>query len=93
MRRKDGQPWPEKPKARANEPNPPRVTLLELESDDTTDAERDDESPKNPYRDERPPPPLPPDERRVEQAALVCGSAGAAICGEAGSQVAPGISA
>lgn len=67
--------------------------MPEFESDEVADDdERDDESPKKPYRDERPPP-LPPDELRGEQAVLVCGSAGAAIPGDTASQVSRGISA
>ena len=92
MRRKTNHPRPEKPKARASEPKPPRVTLLELESDEVAPADPpDDELPKKLYRDERPPPP--PEELRVEHPGLACGSAGAAIVGEAGSQLSRGISA
>ena len=94
MRGKTNHPRPEKPKARASEPKPPRVTVLELASDEVAPADPvDDELPKKLYRDERPPPPPPPEELRVEHAALVCGSAGAAIVGEAGSQLSRGISA
>jgi len=68
------------------------VTVLELASDEVAPAAPpDDELPKKLYRDERPPPP--PEELRVEHAVLVCGSAGAAIPGEAGSQLSRGISA
>jgi hypothetical protein len=88
---RDAQPRPEKPNARATEPKPPRLTLLELASDDTADDDRDDESPNKPYRDEPPPPP--PYDLRVEQAVPACGCAGAAIPGEGGSQVVRGISA
>jgi hypothetical protein len=92
VRRKTAQPRPEKPKARANEPNPPRVTLLEFESDEVANDEADDDEPlKKPYR-ERPPPP-PAEELRVEHAVPVCGRAGAAIPGEVGSQLSRGISA
>jgi hypothetical protein len=39
-------PVPEKPKARATEPNPPRVTLPEFASDEVTDEDLSDELPK-----------------------------------------------
>jgi hypothetical protein len=42
-RRNCGQLRPEKPNARAKEPKPPRITLLELESEEVADDERPDE--------------------------------------------------
>ena len=82
--------------ARANEPNPPRVTPPELESDEVADGGRlDEESPlKKLLRDHDPPdePWLPPDEDpRGGHSARVCRSA--AIPGRFGPQFSPGISA
>lgn len=85
------QPWPEKSKACANEPKPPRVTPLVPPSDELAEVEWADESPlkKLDLDDHRPP--LPPlDEPLLVQGVLGC--ACAATPGEAGSQLMPGIS-
>jgi hypothetical protein len=93
-----GQPPPEKcaAKARANEPNPPRVTPPEPDSEAVLDDELLDEEspPKKLRRDHAPPdPPWPPDEDpRDEHAVLVWGTDGAAIPGDFGSQLSRGIS-
>jgi hypothetical protein len=85
-------------KARANEPNPPRVTSPEPESEDVPDEAWLDEEEsllKKLLRDEPPPePPWPPDEEpRWEQSAPACGIAGADIAGDEGWQLWRGISA
>jgi hypothetical protein len=82
----------------ANEPKPPRVTPLDPESDDVADDEwLDEESPlKKLLREDDPPPPAPEppeDEPRGLQSVFACGSAGAAIPGDVGWQLSPGISA
>ena len=93
------QPPPEKcdVNACANEPNPPRVTPLEPESDDVPDEEWLDESPlKKLLRDDDPPdePWLLLDEApRGGHSAWVCSPDGAAIPGRFGLQFSPGISA
>ena len=80
---------PEKPKACANDPKPPRLTLLDPDSDD--DEEADDEWPeesllKKLKRDERPEPLLPPDQpREVQAVEFACGCVGAGMPGEAGA--------
>ncbi|MDB5638504.1 MAG: hypothetical protein JWP51_3412 [Bradyrhizobium sp.] len=63
-------------KARANEPNPPRVTPPEPESDEMPEGERlDEESPlKKLLRDDEPPDP-PDEELRGGHPAPVCKSA------------------
>ena len=77
----------------ANEPNPPRVTPLEPESDDVPDEEWLDESPlKKLLRDDDPPDEpwlLLDDDPREEHPAVE----GAAIPGWLGAQFSPGISA
>ena len=50
---------PEKPKACANEPKPPRLTWLDPESEVADDEELDEESPEKKLLREDPPPPLP----------------------------------
>jgi hypothetical protein len=93
------QPPPEKcdVNACANEPNPPRVTPLEPESDDVPDEEWLDESPlKKLLRDDDPPDEpwlLLEDDPRGGHSALVCSPDGAAIPGRFGSQLSLGISA
>src|SRR5882757_4218063 len=93
------QPPPEKcdVNACANEPNPPRVTPLEPESDDVPDEEWLDESPlKKLLRDDDPPDEpwlLPDDDPRGGHSAPVRSPNGAAIPGRFGSQFSPGISA
>ena len=91
------QPRPEKPNALANEPNPPRVTPPEPESDEEPDDEwADEESPlKKLLRDhELPDEPWRPDEDpRGWQSVPVCTPGGAAIPGRFGSQFSRGISA
>ena len=81
----------------ANEPNPPRVTPPEPESDAAPDEEWLDESPLNRLlRDDDPPDEpwlLPDDDPRGEHAALTCGPVSAAIPGRFGSQLSLGISA
>jgi hypothetical protein len=81
----------------ANEPNPPRVTPLELESDDVPDEEWLDESPlKKLLRDDDPPDEpwlLLDEDPRGGHSAPVCSPDGAAIPGRFGSQFSPGISA
>jgi hypothetical protein len=80
-------------KARANDPNPPRVTSPEAVSDEAGDAARPDElsPPKKLLRDDDHAPwPLPDHELREEQGAL--GWASDAIPG-CGAQVSRGISA
>jgi len=81
----------------ANEPNPPRVTPLEPESDDVPDEEWLDESPLTKLlRDDDPPDEpwlLPDDDPRGGHSAPACGPAGAAIPGRFGSQLSLGISA
>jgi hypothetical protein len=88
------QPPPEKSEvnARANEPNPPRVTLPEPESDELIDDERFDEEspPKKLVRDDQPLPP-PDEDPRGRHWALVCNPD--AIPGRFGSQFSLGISA
>ena len=93
-KRNFGQPRPEKPNARANEPKPPRVTPAELESEELADDERPDEvslPKKLKCDDDR----LysPPDDPRDAQPVLVCGIAGAAITGGVDWQFSRGISA
>lgn len=87
------QPPPEKcaEKAWANEPNPPRVTPPEPESEDVPDEawlDEDESLLKKPVRDDQfpPEPPWPPvdAELRCEQSMPVGGVAGAAIPGDAG---------
>ena len=78
----------------ANEPKPPRVTPPEPETVPDEEA-LDTESPpkKLPRRDhELPDPPL-EEYPRAEQLVAVCGDVGAAIPGDAGSQLLRGISA
>jgi len=93
------QPPPEKcdVNACANEPNPPRVTPLELESDDVPDEEWLDESPlKKLLRDDDPPDEpwlLLDEDPRGGHSAPVCSPDGAAIPGRLGSQFSLGISA
>ena len=92
------QPPPEKcdVNACANEPNPPRVTPLELESDDVPDEEWLDESPlKKLLRDDDPPdePWLLDEDPRGGHSAPACSPDGAAIPGRFGSQFSLGISA
>jgi hypothetical protein len=92
------QPPPEKcaEKARANEPNPPRVTPLEPASEDVPDEawlDEDESLLKKLVRDDQPPWPPVDVEPRWEQSVPVCGIAGAAIPGEAGWQLWRGISA
>jgi hypothetical protein len=93
------QPPPEKcdVNACANEPNPPRVTPLEPESDDVPDEEWLDESPlKKLLRDDDPPDEpwlLLDEDPRGGHSAPVCSPAGAAIPGRFSSQFSPGISA
>jgi hypothetical protein len=91
------QPPPEKCAANecANAPKPPRVTPLELESDDVADDEWLEEESllKKLLREEYPPPPPPEppdDDPRGLQSVFVCGNAGA---GDVGWQFSPGISA
>jgi hypothetical protein len=93
------QPPPEKCEvnACANEPNPPRVTPLELESDDVPDEEWPDESLlKKLLRDDDPPDEpwlLPDEDPRGGHSAPVCSPGGAAIPARFDSQFSPGISA
>jgi hypothetical protein len=93
------QPPPEKcdVNACANEPNPPRVTPLEPESDDVPDEEWLDESPlKKLLRDDDPPDEpwlLLDEDPRAGHSAAVCSPGGAAIPGRFGSQFSLGISA
>jgi hypothetical protein len=93
------QPPPEKcdVNACATEPNPPRVTPLEPESDDVADEEWLDESPlKKLLRDDDPPDEpwlLLDDDPRGGHSAWVCSPDGAAIPGRFGSQLSLGISA
>ena len=93
------QPPPEKcdVNACANEPNPPRVTPPEPESDDVPDEEWLDESPlKKLLRDDDPPDEpwlLPDEDPRGGHSAPVCSPDGAAIPGRFGPQFSPGISA
>src|SRR6266702_2918234 len=78
----------------ANEPKPPRVTPLEPESDDVDDDEwLDEESPEKKLLREDDPPPPPDEELRGLQSVFACGNAGAAIPGDVGWQLSPGISA
>ena len=98
MRRKIAlrQPPPENPNACANEPNPPRVTPPDAESDEAPDDERLDEEspPKKLLRDDEPPePPWPPPERMIRSRHSALGCATDAIPGWLGSQFSPGISA
>lgn len=87
------QPRPEKPNALANEPNPPRVTPVELDSEPPDDERADEESPlKKLLRDHEPPdelPPPPDEDPRGWHAA----PDGAAIPGWFGWQFSRGISA
>jgi hypothetical protein len=83
-------------KDRANEPNPPRVTPPEPESENVPDdAWLDEEESllKKLERDDQYPPcPPPPDEDpRCAQSVLACEIAGAAIPGEDGWQLWRGI--
>jgi hypothetical protein len=81
-------------KARANEPNPPRVTLPEAESDEVADGERFDEEspPKKLLRDDHPPDqPRPLPDPLGGHSALGCKSD--AIPGRLGPQFWLGISA
>jgi hypothetical protein len=93
------QPPPEKcdVNACANEPNPPRVTPPEPESDDVPDEEWLDESPLTKLlRDDDPPDEpwlLPDEDPRGGHSAWVCSPDGAAIPGRFGSQFSAGISA
>src|SRR6267142_1769940 len=93
------QPPPEKcdVNACANEPNPPRVTPLDPESDDVPDEEWLDESPlKKLLRDDDPPDEpwlLLDEDPRGGHSAPVCSPDGAAIPGRFDSQFSPGISA
>ncbi len=90
------QPPPEKcdVNACANEPNPPRVTPLEPESDDVPDEEWLDESPlKKLLRDDDPPDEpwlLLDEDPRGGHSAPACSPD--AIPGRSGSQFSPGIS-
>ena len=86
------QPCPEKPKACANEPKPPRVTPPEPLSEEPADEEWLAESLlKKLERDDEREPLLPLDELLPVQA--VSGCAGAAMPGEGGLQFCRGISA
>ena len=78
---------------RANEPKPPRVTPLDPESDDVADDEwlEEESLEKKLLREDDPPPP--DDELRGLQSVFACGNAGAAIPGDVGWQLSPGISA
>jgi len=93
------QPPPEKcdVNACANEPNPPRVTPPEPESDEVPDEEWLDESPlKKLLRDDDPPDEpwlLPDEDPRGGHSAPVCSPDGAAIPARLGSQFSLGISA
>jgi hypothetical protein len=78
----------------ANEPNPPRVTPLELESDAVPDEEWLDESLlKKLLRDDDPPWLLLEEDPRGGHSVPVCSPGGAAIPVRVGSQFSPGISA
>jgi hypothetical protein len=84
------QPLPEKPKACAKPPKPPRLTLLELASDDEApDDERPEESLllKNPKRDDEWYPLDPPCD--VQLVPFGCGTAGGAVVpADAGAAIA-----
>ena len=89
------QPPPKCPaKACANEPKPPRVTPPEPETVPDEEA-LDTESPPKKLlrRDHEPPDPLLDEYPRAEQLVVVCGDAGPAIPGDAGSQLLRGVSA
>src|ERR1700690_2167107 len=94
------QPPPEKcaANARANPPNPPRVTSPEPDSPEVPEDERFDVAspPKKLLRDHDPPePPWPPleEDPRGGHSAPGCGNDGAAIPAPFGSQFSRGISA
>jgi hypothetical protein len=71
---------PEKPKACASEPKPPRVTWPDPESDVVPNADLPDQEspPKKLLREDDPPPPpwLPEDDPRGGHSALPCNSDG-----------------
>src|SRR5260370_40354194 len=90
------QPPTEKPNARANAPNPPRVTPPEPASDEAPDGERPDElsPPKKLLRDDDPPDqPWPPPDDDPWGGHSAGGCKSAAIPGRSVAQFSPGMRA